>query len=326
MRLCPGNAGHTQSSDSETLTVAICTYNGGGRLVPLIAALRQQAATIDGVCVQILVVDNNSTDDTPSVVAGIAGEEGVPVRRVLETRQGIPFARNRAVAEAPGPYIAFIDDDELPGPGWLATALEALRIEHAQCVGGKIEVVFPDGKRPRWMIPEIEAFLGRVDHGELPAWVTDTSMPIYSGNVAYNVASLDDQLQFDTRYNRAGTGIGGGSDGILFRQLVEANARLRYRPEMLIQHHVGGEKLQRRYFLRLHFKGGMRHGAYQFPIYPRQVLGVPPFLMIQALRQAGTTLKLLTRRDPYALRQAMNLTFDLGCIVGCHRRWRGHHE
>jgi glycosyltransferase involved in cell wall biosynthesis len=305
--------------------VAICTYNGGDRLGPLIAALRLQAATVDGVSVEILVVDNNSTDDTLAVVARV-GNEGVPVRRVLETRQGIPYARNRAVAEAPGPYLAFIDDDELPGPRWLATALEALRIEGAQCVGGKIEVVFPDGKRPRWMIPEIEAFLGRVDHGELPAWVTDTSMPIYSGNVAYNVASLDDQLQFDTRYNRAGTGIGGGSDGILFRQLVEAGVRLRYRPEMLIQHHVGSEKLRRSYFLRLHFKGGVRHAAYQFPDYPRQLMGVPPFLMHQVLRQAGKTLKMLVRLDPYTLRQAMNLTFDLGCMVGCLQRWRGRHE
>jgi len=50
------------------------------------------------------------------------------------------------------------------------------------------------------------------------------------------------------------------------------------------------------------------------------------FLVVQALRQAGKTLKMLARRDPYALRQAMNLTFDLGCMVGCHRRWRDRHE
>jgi glycosyltransferase involved in cell wall biosynthesis len=305
--------------------VAICTYNGGDRLGPLVTAVWQQAVALAALRVEILVVDNNSTDDTPAVVARLE-EEGVPVRRVQETRQGIPFARNRAVAEAPGPYLAFIDDDELPGPDWLATALDALRDEGAQCVGGKIEVVLPGGKRPSWMIPEVEAFLGRIDHGDFPAWVTDTSMPIYSGNVAYNVASLGGQLNFDSRYNRAGTGIGGGSDGILFRQLVEAHARLRYRPEMVIEHHVGGEKVRRSYFLRLHFKGGVRHGAYQFPDYPRQVFGVPPFLVVQALRQAGKTLKMLARRDPYAFRQAMNLTFDLGCMVGCHRRWRDRHE
>lgn len=315
---------HEPSSDVATLTVAICTYNGGDRLGPLVTALRQQATTVDGVRVEILVVDNNSTDATPAVVASF-GEDGVPVRRVLESQQGIPFARNRAVAEAPGPYLAFIDDDELPRPCWLATALDALRNEGAQCVGGKIEVVFPGGERPRWMIPAVEAFLGRIDHGDTAAWVTDTSIPIYSGNVAYDVASLGGQLHFDTRYNRAGAGIGGGSDGILFRQLVGARARLRYRPEMVIEHHVGGDKLRRRYFLRLHFKGGVRHGAYQYPDYRRQVLGVPPFLVVQAVRQAGRALKLFARRDPYALRQTMNLTFDLGCMVGCYRRWRGRH-
>jgi len=320
-----GDARLTGSSGVETLTVAICTYNGGERLASLVTAVWQQAAAVDGVRVEILVVDNNSTDDTPAVVAR-CGENGVPVRRVLETRQGIPFARNRAVAEAPGPYLAFIDDDELPGPRWLATALEALRDEGAECVGGKIEVVLPGDGRPRWMIPAVEAFLGRIDHGDAPAWVTDTSMPIYSGNVAYNVAALGERLHFDARYNRAGTGIGGGSDGILFRQLVDARARLRYRPEMVIEHHVGAEKLRRRYFLRLHFKGGVRHGAYQFPDYRRQVLGVPPFLVLQALRQAGKTLGLVARRDPYALRQAMNLAFDLGCMVGCNQRWRGRHE
>lgn len=314
-----------QTICTEILTIAICTYNGGRRLNSLIDALQQQAATVHGVSVEILVVNNNSTDDTAAVVAKVRNE-GAPVRHVLEMKQGIPFARNRAVAEAPGPYLAFIDDDELPGPCWLATALDALCTEGAQCVGGKIEVKFPSGKRPRWMIPEVEAFLGRIDHGDASAWVTDTSMPIYSGNVAYNLDSLGGHLHFDTRYNRAGAGIGGGSDGVLFRQLVEARVKLRYRPEMLIYHNVGVEKLRRRYFLRLHFKSGMRYGDYQFPDYSRQVLGVPPFLFVQALRQAGKAIKLFILAHPYMLRQAMNFSFDLGCIVGCHRRWRDRHE
>ena len=310
---------------SESLpffTVAICTFNGGERLEPLIVAIREQIGTVTGVEVEILVVDNNSTDTTCEVVRRIQSSAGSGVRLVHERRQGIVHTRNRAVAEAPGPYLAFLDDDELPAAGWLATALDALRREGADCVGGRIEVAYPRQGCPRWMVPEVEAFLGRVDHGPVPVWITDRSMAIYSGNVAYNAGALGDALRFDPRYNRVGSGIGGGEDTMLFWYLLEQGARLRYRPEMVVRHHIEPRKLRRCYFLYLHFLAGIRHGEHQLPDYPRQLVGVPPFMWTQVLKQLVRTLGMVLRMDRYSLRQGMNLTHAVGSVVGRVHRWR----
>lgn len=303
-------------------TVAICTFNGGERLPPLVTAIREQAGSVTSVKMEILIIDNNSTDNTSEVVRRLQSIGGTRLRLVHEPQQGIVHARNRAVAEAPGPYLAFVDDDELPVAGWLKTALDALSREGADCVGGKIEVVYPGESRPQWMISAVEAFLGRVDHGSVPVWITDRSMPIYSGNVAYNARALGAALQFDPRYNRAGSGIGGGEDSVLFWRLLERGARLRYRPEMVVHHHIEPRKLRRRYFLYLHFLAGIRHGEHQVPDYPGQLVGVPPFMWVQLLKQLARTLGMVLRQDRYALRQGMNLTHVAGSIVGRVRRWR----
>ena len=70
------------------MTVAICTYNGAAQLPGLIAALRRQTCPVP---FEILIVDNNSTDNTAEVVARLADQPGAPLRRVVETEQGIPL-------------------------------------------------------------------------------------------------------------------------------------------------------------------------------------------------------------------------------------------
>ena len=303
------------------MTVAICAYNGAAQLPGLIAAVRRLACPVP---FEILVIDNNSTDNTAEVVAGLADQPGAPLRRVLESEQGIPFARNRAIKESLGkPYMAFIDADEMPGEHWLSEALTALIDDDAECVGGRIQVQFPDNIRPGWLSDELLGFLGEVDNGPDPLWVTDYSTPVWSGNVAYQTAVFATGLRFDSRYNRRGKGIGGGSDAVIFRHLVDRQARIRYRPEMLIEHHVDDWKLQRGYFLRLHYLNGCRRGQFGEAAPGRRIFGVPPYLLRQALRQWGRTLPMFLRRDPGYVRQAMNATHATGVIVGCYRHSHG---
>lgn len=300
------------------MTVAICTYNGAAQLPGLIAALRRQTCPVP---FEILIVDNNSTDNTAEVVARLADQPGAPLRRVVETEQGIPFARNRAIEESLGkPYMAFIDADELPGERWLNAALTALVDDNAECVGGRIQVQFPANDRPAWLSDELLGFLGEVDNGPQPLWITDYSTPVWSGNVAYRTAVFSTGLRFDSRYNRRGKGIGGGSDAVMFRHLVDQQARIRYHPDMKIEHHVDTWKLQRSYFLRLHYLNGRRHGQFVEAPPGRRLFGIPPYLFMQALHQWGRTLPLFLRNKHNYIRQAMNATHATGVIVGCYRR------
>ena len=99
------------------VTVAIPTYNRAAFLRQTLAGIAAQRFPREAF--EVLVIDNNSTDETRAVVAEFAGERPAP-RHLLETKQGLDFARNRAVAEARGEIIVFGDDDILVETDWLA--------------------------------------------------------------------------------------------------------------------------------------------------------------------------------------------------------------
>lgn len=106
------------------ITVVICTYNGAERIPDVLDALRTQTG-LGGVEWEVLVIDNNSTDDTAEVVERIreTWDAGPPLTCVTETRQGLAYARQRAVDEAGGTLVAFLDDDNVPEPDWVSAAV-----------------------------------------------------------------------------------------------------------------------------------------------------------------------------------------------------------
>ena len=302
------------------ITYAFCTYNRSVRLPALVESLRALHFPVQA---ELLAIDNNSTDDTQHVLAALTKAEGVPLRVVRETAQGIVHARNRAIAEAMDSNILiFIDDDELPDPGLASTVHHAIVVEGARCVGGRIGIDYTPNQRPAWMTDELQAFLGAVDYGDSSFWVTDDSHPLWSGNIAYDMSLFRDDpaLRFDTRYNRVGFGVGGGEDAMMFRELLRRGTRIRYRPDMSIRHLVDDWKLKRRYFLRLHYTAGRRYGAYRLEHSGGHLLGMPPWLLRQVGEQAGCWLGLVARGRAGRLRQAMNVAHTLGMLNGYRQR------
>ena len=91
------------------ISAIICTYNRCESLSDTLKSLIEQSIP-KGWTLEILVIDNNSTDETKRVVQDASGVSRWPIRRVREPQQGIAHARNRGLLSARGQYIAFIDD------------------------------------------------------------------------------------------------------------------------------------------------------------------------------------------------------------------------
>src|SRR5687768_12492925 len=100
------------------ISVVVCTYNRAALLPQALRSLFAQK--IENLDYEIVVVDNNSSDDTPAAVESLKSESPVPLRYVRESRQGNAYARNAGVEQAAGSIIAYLDDDCIADENWVA--------------------------------------------------------------------------------------------------------------------------------------------------------------------------------------------------------------
>src|SRR5262249_45059951 len=142
-------AAGTVAAPGEVMEVSVIipTHNRAPSLDALLTDLTTQR--FDGGF-EILVVDNRSTDETQNVLLRHAQRDG-RVRYLFESEPGASCARNRGIAAATAPILAFIDDDVRPRHDWIASIVSAFA-EHPEvdCVGGRVEPRWPCPP-PRWL-------------------------------------------------------------------------------------------------------------------------------------------------------------------------------
>ena len=80
----------------------------------------------------MIVVDNNSSDDTKDVVAGFENSSFCEIKYVFEGKQGLSRARNRGLAEAKYPLVAFTDDDCYVAKDWIVSILREFSVDRSR--------------------------------------------------------------------------------------------------------------------------------------------------------------------------------------------------
>jgi len=132
------------------ITVCICTFKRPQLLSRLLHELAGQDT--DGqFTYSIVVVDNDQLRSAETVVSEFVKNSPIAARYCVESRQNIARARNKAVENAEGDFIAFIDDDEFPTRGWLLSLLKTLSEYQVDGVLGPVKPHF-DAEPPRWVI------------------------------------------------------------------------------------------------------------------------------------------------------------------------------
>ena len=159
------------------LSIVIATFNRSAYLLRTLESLAGQ--TLPAQEFEILVVNNNSTDDTPAVFAGFARQHPeLRLRMVAEPVQGISYARNRGVAEAEGECIVFIDDDEEAVPDFAKSYRDFFRSRpDCDAAGGAVVPVY-EAPLPRWYSHYIEKMITASDRfaeAATRAWATRVS-------------------------------------------------------------------------------------------------------------------------------------------------------
>jgi len=274
------------------VTVAICTRNRARHLNDALTAL---AGTIEACPMppdtEVLVVDNGSTDDTPAVVSAM--RNALPLRRVMEPHAGLSRARNRAVREAGGDYLAWLDDDAVVDPGWLHAYAEAIRRHPgAAFFGGPIRPRF-EGEPPAWLLGaarQIGYVYSAIDLGAEPRELEARRDLPYGANYVVR-RSEQLRLSYDTRLGRQpGSAWLAGEESALLGLLLDAGKRGRWVPHAAVDHVIPAGRQTLRYLLA-HGYGMGRTDARRKPVAAGSgavLLGRPRWLWRRLLRAAGT--------------------------------------
>jgi len=99
----------------------------------------------------IVIADNDELQSGEAVILDFAAESHIEIRYCVEPRQNIALARNKAVENTRGDFLAFIDDDEFPGKRWLLTLFKACNDYDADGVLGPVRPYF-DKDPPKWVV------------------------------------------------------------------------------------------------------------------------------------------------------------------------------
>lgn len=193
-------------------SVVVPARDAGGTLARTLACLCAQEAPFP---YEVIVVDDESTDDTPA----IAASAGAPVRLVRQPAAGAGAARNRGVAEASGDLLAFCDADCFPQLGWLAAGVRAL--ESAGLVQGKV-------------LPEPGVSIGPFDRS---LWITHEVGLWETANLFVTRAVFDRAGGFEDWLGGAG-GRPMGEDVWFGWRALRAGARSAFCAEALAHHAV----------------------------------------------------------------------------------------
>jgi succinoglycan biosynthesis protein ExoM len=262
----PGPANPAAGPERARICVCICTYKRPGSLRRLLDALAGQ----DGADFvhSIVVADNDNGESAREVVFEFRSRTTLEVKYCVEREQNIALARNKALAEAEGDFVAFIDDDEFPASDWLAAMMQAWRAYRADGILGPVRP-YHVGRPPTWLTRG--RFSERPEHktGLVLDW-----RQTRTGNAFLRRTILADvEEPFRPVFGN------GGEDQDFFRRMMERGRRFVWCNEAIVYEVVPAERQTRRYYLKRALLRGQNERLLLTPAgVAKSVVAVPLYL------------------------------------------------
>lgn len=239
------------------VTVAICTYRRPAMVLGVLECLGIQN-TAGGIGWEVLVIDNDPECSAKPVVDAHASARPGRLRYIHEVTPGLSRARNRAIREARGNIIAFLDDDVVVPRFWLAELVNTFERTSADCVGGRVLVKW-EGK-PDDAVLACERELVAFDKGNQDLQLMGRSVPI-GANLALRANVLRNEPLFRSGLGRTRTNLMGCEEIELLLRLAKQGRRIWYSAGTVVLHRTGGERLMSGYYIRREYWNGVSLAA-----------------------------------------------------------------
>jgi glycosyltransferase involved in cell wall biosynthesis len=238
------------------ITVILCTYNRC-QLLPM-ALERVAASTLPpAVEWEVLVIDNNSRDQTREVVEDFCRRYPGRFRYVFEGQPGKSYALNTGIREARGEILAFVDDDVTVDPQWLRNLTVPLADGQWAGAGGRTVPSDPFSP-PDWLSKQEPIQWGGVlgglfDLGDKPC---ELRMAPYGTNMAFRKEMFQKYGGFRVDLGPRPGNLIRNEDTEFGRRLMAGGERLHYEPSALVYHEIQEGRARKDYFLAWWFDYG----------------------------------------------------------------------
>ncbi len=266
------------------ITIVVCTFNRCGLLRKALESMAASEVPAE-IGWEILVVDNNSSDDTRLVVEDFVSRYSGRFRYLFEPRAGKSNALNAAIGAARGEVLAFADDDVTVDKQWLYNLTTPLLNGEWVGSGGRV-IARWDSAVPAWLDPKswiVAGPLVQFDRGQQPGSLRET---VVGTNMAFRARIFE-------RYGRFRTDLGPhpgseirNEDSEFIRRLLAAGECLYYEPQAVVYHPVPDNRLNKKYFLAWWFDKGrsdIREAA-SFVMSRWTIAGIPLVYVRRVMR------------------------------------------
>ena len=302
------------------LSIILCTYNRADLLDRALEALVTQ--TLDPLRLEIIVVDNNSSDHTREVVQTRAARHP-QIRYVFERHQGLPIARNSGVLAARASLIGFTDDDVEVQADWAGALLAAFHAyPEVGYVGGKVVAAWDHTARPAWLPPGHYGPLALQDRGDRPFTVGshDARPCLIGANFAVRRSVFERAGLFSPAFPW-------GEDREFQLRAWEAGVQGMYLPNVVAVCRVPPERVTKRYQRQWFSKAGRVHARMHLqeridfqglvaPFPGRRVFRMPGYLLRElGLEVLRWTRAFVCRRGREAFRAENRIRYLAGYLA-----------
>ena len=247
------------------VSVIVPTHNRSKYLRNAIISLQEQ--NFPKADYEIIVVDNNSTDDTPEVVEECNRKGKKEVIYVKEPEIGLHNARHAGAKGAKGVILAYVDDDVICDPNWLSELVKPYADPEVGCVGGKILPKW-EAEPPEWVKCFPPWYLSLTDQGEKIKESQDIIGCNFSirKSLLFEVGGFNPDAFGDKKliWYR-----GDGENGLL-RKVYNANRKIIYTPSAIVWHVIIKNRLTLDYFKKRAFMEGISASFSSFVYQPKE--------------------------------------------------------
>ncbi|MAE61980.1 MAG: hypothetical protein CMJ49_11570 [Planctomycetaceae bacterium] len=304
---------------NDALSILIPTHNRADLLKQTLRSLHGLNIP-EGVSVELIVVANGCTDDTPRVVADDSSHLPVTTRFVEEPRLGVSNARNRAIQEAHFDLLAFLDDDVQLSPNWITGLLDVFTHHPADVLAGRIELWWGEVEEPDWLTPGIAAHLSALNHGNEVIELTRAAQ-VTGACFAFRREVFDRAGPFRTDLGRTGRNLDAGEETDWVARALDAGCRVFYAPNMMVRHWVAANRVKPAYLKAAFFGSGKAQALYRPNMtalrLARSIIANSIFIFLHTL--AATLGRITGNRRQY-MHQFTIRAQRLGLLAGVWQR------